>query len=404
MQFVLDVKNGVITEDIKTSLKSVVFDIFSFRVTRRLVSGCPMLGLTPVTKMILKLSFNLYLLIILLILYVTTGLRRRLQKEPSQKLGIFVARLSRCSMAIILLNYTTFADVSLTLLKCVTVQDKKVLFIDGETVCFAYWQYIVMGCVICFIAPVFLALLIGVPLLNSKIIPAKNFVLALIMPLPFIFLFLKRIKPVQFKESDTNGQDRTLKAASPVLQVLVKPYAREDGSGPIYWEGILLLRRFILVVIVVSIGNAVIRLYVLFAVIIIMLFHHNYVRPFRYPSINMAETISLLILALLCAINAFFARNLNDGQQLKGADILLAKTFEWVVTIIALTIPVALITFVLAAIIIRLVNLSYFGIKKLFCSKKASEIETGSLLNGKGRSYEAMETKSERPSPLQESV
>ena len=405
LQFVLDVENVILTNDIKSSMKSAISDIFSFRVTRQIVAGCPVPGFTPVTKLIFKVSFNLYLYIILLILYVIIMLRKHLKKKPEEQ-GEFTARLSRCTITIILLNYATFADVSLTMLKCVQVQDRKVLFIDGETSCFTAWQYVVMAYFICFIAPVFLCLLIGIPLLNSKVICAKDLLLSLVIPVPFIFLFAWRLtKPLEPKGSVEEHEDKTHTSniQKAVLQVLAKPFVRENGSGPMYWEGVLLLRRFIFVVVVICVSNGVIRLYVLLAIIIIMLTHHHYVKPFRYPSINMAETVSLLMLALLCAINAFLARNLTDGQQLQGMDILLAQAFEWIVTIIALAVPVALILIVLSAIIVRLVHLFYVGMKKLICLKNVAGTEAESLLKVAGQSYDGESmTRSKSNSPLQE--
>eukprot|EP00794_Sanderia_malayensis_P012813 gene12813-14126_t len=437
LQFILNMEGVAMLDTVANTIKQAFIDALSIQPTNHLTRGCPFKGLTPVTKTLYKTLFNVYIYVIIVVLYALVGIMGKMRSERLGKSSqSFVARLCQGSVTLILLNYAHMGNVSLTMLHCVDVIGGPVLFIDGEVTCFQPWQYAVMAYVILFIAPVTVVLLFGVPYVKNKKMPIKVFMISLVFP-PAMIAFL--VRPGQHCHDEKGGKSNVTEiiddvddnrsvssnsymrqvssASTPrspaansttenannfdinhiyyddetprltastgtggseteinsigylnshsttrsqdsseheaVLNVLAKPFLK-DNAGPVYWEGVLLLRRLSIIVLSVMLENRVVFLYVSLLLIIVTLVHHHWKQPFQHTVANVAETAFLILLCALCAINLFNAHYIMDDQQLNEAAFPIAHIFDWIALIISIGVPVIVLLAIVAGIVLKI--------------------------------------------------
>lgn len=92
----------------------------------------------------------------------------------------------------LLITYQGHVVETGALLKCVSFGDQSVLFIDGSITCTQPWQYFVYLYLGLWLAPFFLILICGAPLLIGEQISETRFVLLCLFPLPAsLFLIIQ---------------------------------------------------------------------------------------------------------------------------------------------------------------------------------------------------------------------
>ena len=96
-----------------------------------------------------------------------------------------IAPFLQASVKTIFLGYTTMATVSISLIRCVSVADETRWFCNGNITCWQWWQYASITFIAIFVIPFILVLaVVSFKLYNDKI-TARQFLLAIIFPLPF---------------------------------------------------------------------------------------------------------------------------------------------------------------------------------------------------------------------------
>ena len=73
----------------------------------------------------------------------------------------------------------------------------------------------------------------------------------------------------------------------------------------LYWQSILILRRFVMVFLYCFITDQFLRSLSMGIVCVLSLMHHSIMKPFRKKSANTAETVSLLVFVILANINSY---------------------------------------------------------------------------------------------------
>jgi len=98
-----------------------------------------------------------------------------------------------------------------------------------------------------------------------------------------------------------------------VERVLYDCFKRsEDGSKlSLSWEGVMIGRRLILIVVKAFISDPFPRLLIMSFWCFLFLLHHALIQPFRNGIANVVETISLLCIVLVGMVNVFFASFLS---------------------------------------------------------------------------------------------
>ena len=334
---------------------------FNFQVrTLNKGIGCPFVGLTAVTKQFL-LSGTVFLAMSeVVIIYGVHSVINMIRRKEKPALIHYMAVF----MEVLLLGYERLAESSLTLMHCVSVGRGKQLFIDANVPCLQWWQYLLLAYIIVFLVPFIVVLYWGSFKLYRASVTASEFLAACMIPLPFLFYwFVKGILKRRNGDS-TNAQV----VNKDVLKILHGPFRKPqvDDNGTLYWESVLIGRRFVLLACQAFITNLMLRMVCMVGACFLMTIHHTLKNPYRDPLANNAETLSLAALSMIAVINLAKATLISNGVAPDGPDIPYLETLEWF-EVCALTFAPALVSLLFTfAILSQLARLVVFLVKKCY--------------------------------------
>ena len=276
---------------------------------------CPFSGLTALTKTLFEALLVLVILLIIPLIYTVHVLWARVRFSPSPSGGRYLA----AAVEVFLLGYAVLASTSLKLLNCVTVESHLRWFYGGTEVCFQWWQGLSALFIVVYVVSFAMVLFWGTRLLHMGSISVRSFLCAFGFPLPWVisqtFLSAKRFfskSPTTMvtspEEPDITEQSRLLEnvqqhngLTSSVLQSLSAPFRepiRED-PGTIYWDSVLIGRRFVLICLHTFIIDQFLRQVVMSLTCLLILIHHMSKAPYRDPRANSLETVSLTALIVI---------------------------------------------------------------------------------------------------------
>ena len=312
--------------------------------------GCPIPGITVVTKELLLSATVLFTIAEVAILFCVHFVFNIIRQKESPSLFHYMAVV----LEILLLGYERLAETSLKLLHCVSIGSEKRLFFNAEVLCWQWWQYIILAYIGVFIVPFIAVLYYGSSKLYKASISAREFLGACIIPLPYLMYWLiKRMlkREGESSESRQNNKD--------VLEVLHGPFRQpnEHDKGTLYWESVLIGRRFILLSCHAFIATPMFRMVCMAGACVIMLLHHVLKNPYRDPVANKAETLSLLSLVMMADINLAKATLISFGTSTDGPAKSYVEILEWAEVGALAFVPTLLSIFVTFAIVSQLVRL-----------------------------------------------
>ena len=329
------------------------FNFSVLTVDRRI--GCPFAGLTAVTKEVFLCLPVFCTMAMICLFYCIHNAINILRDKKKPALIDYMAVF----MEILLLGYERLAETSLKLMHCVNIRSEKRLFLDGNIHCWQWWQYLVLLYNLVFVIPFILVLYWGSFMLHSSSISTRGFLGACILPLPFIiFWSFKYI----FKKRDVVS---TQESNEDVLKVFHGPFRppSDDDPGTLYWESVLIGRRFILLTFQAFVTNPMLRMVGITGACVLMTLHHFAKQPYRSPLANKAETLSLTTLVIMAVINHTKATLVSFGVTSEGPNKSYLETFEWFEVCTLGFVPTLLFTLAVLAILSQLVRLLVFVVK-----------------------------------------
>ncbi|KAL9973700.1 hypothetical protein ACROYT_G020188, partial [Oculina patagonica] len=261
-------------------------------------------------------------------------------------------------MEVLLLGYERLAETSLKLMHCVSVGSTKRLFIDANVPCMQWWQYVLLAYIAVFVVPFIIVLYSGSCKLYSASITAREFLAACMLPLPFlIYWFVKKMQK-QTRQNSTRAQS----VNKDVLEVLHGPFRppNNEDKGTLYWESVLIGRRFILLACHSFIRSSMLRMVFMSAACLLMTIHHVLKKPFREPLANKAETLSLTALTIIAQINLTKATLMSFGITIDGPYRSYLDGLEWFEVCALAFVPVLVSGLVIFAILSQLARLLLF--------------------------------------------
>ena len=208
-----------------------------------------------------------------------------------------------------LLGYTTLASVSFSLLRCVPIGSEKRLFYDGNMVCFQWWQYILIAFICTIFVPFVFVLLWGSFKLFNGTISVGNFLWACFFPLPSLIHWSFTSLFPKLSHAASDDSPRSQISENSIETVLYDSFKRPEDGGKLSlsWEGVMIGRRLILIVLKAFVSDPMPRLLIMNFFCVLFLLHHTLTQPFRGRIANIAETISLLSIVALATVNVFLA-------------------------------------------------------------------------------------------------
>ena len=331
-----------------------IVEAFNFEVrTLHALIDCPFVGLTAVTKELL-LSGTVFLILseIAVIYYLHIAFNKIRRKERPSAIHYMAVAIE-----LLLLGYERLAETSLKLMHCVSIASEKRLFIDAEVVCWQWWQYIIVTYIVVSVVPFIMVLYFGSSKLHKSSISAKEFLGACIFPLPFLVYWLLK-KAVNKKRNASENQQNN----KDILEVLHDPFRhpRDGDNGTLYWESVLIGRRFILLCCHAFIANSMFKMVCMTTICVIILLHHVFKNPYHDPIANNSETSSLLVLVVMAVINLTKATLVSFGTSIAGPTKSYLEALEWFEICALAFVPTLLAMFLLFAILSQMVRLIVF--------------------------------------------
>lgn len=339
-------------------------EVFSFDILSFHANSCLFPSLTPVLKTALKLLLVLYLYLVMLLLYLfSCGCCFWMTERKRPKIGSLTmhARIVSTVIALFLYTYQSVAEDAFLLLNCTTVNGRSVLFFDGNETCLQDWQYGVIGFVAIFIIPFFILLLFGPKLLREGQINTPFFFFSMVFPLftaiPLILIyfgcFKRRSKPLPDENDDKVyccGKRSNNRQAA--LDVVTGPY-RDDVLGGLCWEGVINLRRMIMVICFTFINDRLLKQMALSFCCFVILLIHLKSEPFVQRLSNHTESISLALLVVISGTNLVKAAFFHSQTIPQGENYLIMVLYEWVEVAAMGFLPLAILVIIIIAMIAK---------------------------------------------------
>ena len=317
--------------------------------------GCPFVGLTSVTKQ-LVLSGTVFLTMAdIALIYFVHCVINMITRNQKPSLFHYMAFI----IEVVLLGYERLAETFLKLMTCVSVGSEMRLFIDANVTCMQWWQYLVLACIAVFIVPFIIVLYFGSSKLCKASITATEFLAACVLPLPFLVYWLR-------KKAQKQPGNQSLEAKvvnKDVMEVLHGPFRppKSDDKGTLYWESVLIGRRFILLACHSFITSPMLRMIAMATACTLIALHHVSKNPFRDPMANGAETLSLTALIVISIINLTKATLISFGITITGPYKYYLETMEWFEVGALAAVPVTRSVLVIGAILSQLVRALFFS-------------------------------------------
>ena len=342
---------------------------------------CPFAGLTPETKLVFKIAPVFGTLIAIFFIYALHSIicRTRGSIRPA------IAPYLQAGIKTIFLGYASMATVSISLIRCVFVADETRWFYNGNITCYQWWQYASITFIAIFVIPFILVLAVVSFKLNNDKITTRQFLLAIIFPLPFLMLWLLRLACSPDVANVEENQN-----VNAIKEMLLAPYRQPDDAskrGAIYWQSVLIARRFILCLIFCIVTEPSIRLFCMTIVCVVVLCYHLKVKPFQNSLANNFESVSLFFLIILGLINLFKSEFVSSEQNIKGSLITVLKVFQWLETAMLGLFPailLLLLSFAVVSFSLRVVVVCCRSIFKFFfrpCAQRWMSRDSAPLFN-----------------------
>ena len=351
---------------------NTVKNIFSFNTFGIHLKTCIFEGVTAIFKIWIKLGFVLYLfgvLVVLFILVRTIAKAIGPQREDSYfaKSAPINAKFIAAFVSLLMYTYQYLAENSFVMLKCIDIAstDESVLFIDANVICYQPWQFAVIIFVCVHVIPFATVLAIAPDLMRRNVIGVKLFIISLFIPLfsaPFLLSrFIRhRVTKARRKTKNIETDVHTAKpkkdAKYLVSRLLTDPYKNTFAWG-ICWEGVIALRRLLLIVIATFTPSLLFRHILLGLGCQLSLVMQLIVKPFVKTSCNVLETLSLSILLLVSMMNLLKAAYFQSGEIPDSTADKVFEIYDWIEAILFAIIPLVIVGVVVAGVLIRMLAL-----------------------------------------------
>ena len=294
-------------------LQEVISATFNLRVDGTFaqdLSWCPFARLQPVSKILLKNSFVVYLFILVILIFVLLKLGKSLKVIGEEHYVSNKSRLLCCTLRFILISYAGVTNTCFSLLSCVHLDSiGRVLFIDGSIKCYNQWQMIVFFTVSFWVCPFPISIYTSSQLLHHYKLSTRGFLLCLLFPVPSIFYWLY-MKICGSKKTGVELRKNAVanKITKDALEIMEGPFRNSrkhntDNNYRLSWEAIYIGRRLLLILVKTFAIDTFTRLSIMLWCTVLFLVHHIYIKPFDRDVLNDIETVSLLMLIGICFLN-----------------------------------------------------------------------------------------------------
>ena len=291
------------------------------------VTVCPFAGVNAVTKTLARPIFVVMIISVWFVLYSITSLLMsvyRVRKHKfSEKIKVFKLKLIEGYVETMKYSYSGLAGVTFIYLTCVSIADHHYWKYNAEIQCFSNFQLAVIAFAVVYTVPFSITTILGEKLLARQKIGCVQFMVGCFFPLPYLiywtfsFVFFKNSfgqRSISLKslakstrnlmlghipEGKVQAEKNVSETAQVILDTYQGPYKDENSA----WEGVIELRKLLFNTYYL-VNNNIYRLTLCTFTAVIVLVHHNLVKPFKNENSNRTETLSLSLLCMACVTNS----------------------------------------------------------------------------------------------------
>ena len=362
---------------------------------------CPWPIFTPLLKTVVHLVTVMFIFVWILVFYLVHSCLNKCRRRPPA--GPYLGAV----LEIMLLGYSALAGTIVRLLHCVKIQEVHRWYYDAQYVCLQpWWQIVALVVIFLYLLPFMFTLSVGSVQLYRAKISGKKFLWFHILPLCYPLCVLcdcvkKKITKradyqeisstavsVQDEEHDTNSST-SIRASLPeeeeisptassvheeghdtysstsidasLLEVLCGPFTKpqdDQSKGKIYWEGVLIGRRFFIIAIGCLLSeHALLRSVFLTILCLIYLVVHIYLKPFAQRRANFTETVSLATLVIIGVINVGLESARSDVSGINQRYFSILLTLE---AVLLSVIPLVSFIFFISCLLSQIVRVVIF--------------------------------------------
>ncbi len=154
-------------------------------------------GVDAVTKVFVTAVFGYSVMLFIFLLFVVQKVLSRFFRAASDIWVTFRVRSVEAFLLALLFSFQKLVTGAFTLVQCVEILERKVLFIEGHIECYTWWQILIQIYICLNVLPLLFILSHAPVYVQDKTMSVKMFLLNCVFPLPVFLLF--RIK--QFANS-----------------------------------------------------------------------------------------------------------------------------------------------------------------------------------------------------------
>lgn len=280
-------------EESLSSLLNLKIPLFSI-----IAAVCPTKYLNAVSKTVIKEFLFVLLMLMFVVIYQLAML---LYGKITSRKGNFNSvylRFQKCALQISLLGYTIWAEFALNMVNCQKMNDKSVLYINGNITCFTWWQKLSISFLVLWIIPFPFTLWLAVQMLKKHRLSIKEFFLCVFIPLATLPYYLK-VRCLSRRVINNISEIDNL------TNMFEEPFRLNAKKKPIFWDSWRLFQRFIIALFTTYFINPIQRLSLILPVMLVLLVVHLRVQPYKNKLVNWLETTSLVSLCFLVGVNLF---------------------------------------------------------------------------------------------------
>ncbi len=225
------------------TLRQILGGIFKFRldVLHLAKSICVFPGTLPFDKVLVKLLFSPFVLIIIVAIYNIAGHLER--TRVSKKWAKIKNNAALAIMLAMLFSYQKLASSMFSLVHCVPVFEDMVLKIDGNVKCFTLSQIVIFVYLFLCIIPFSFYICFAPNYLKKKSVSLPEFYLGCMFPFPVSLFWLVRAVCTKRKQPTVDAsRDESTAVVYNLLQGPYREFTLPHVSLSLCWSGVMLLR------------------------------------------------------------------------------------------------------------------------------------------------------------------
>ena len=274
---------------------------------------CFTYGGSAVSKISMKSVFGPCVMLFLLLVYLIFKLASKWNSCCLSFCHFVHSYLIQTFLLVFLISYQQIITGAFTLVQCVSVEEKSVLYVQGDIICYTLWQICIKVFILLNIFPLLL-ILSHLPFhIKDKTISTKCFILSCVCPVPVLmyvlYLWISKRKHVTKSYIKSNANDKTNPENESLYEdsishMLLEHYRCLTMFGIRFtWLGVHKLYRLMLVVCKTYILEPIVKLTVMSCILMLITILNVFLKPYKDCKANKTATLSYMANICIAMIN-----------------------------------------------------------------------------------------------------